>query len=45
MSGGRMKGPISQIAGYGCIGVTDSSKVAIFMERDHSLCEEHIFKE
>lgn len=45
MSGGRMKGPISQIAGYGCTRVYDDPKHIIFFEAKHGLCEEHLFKD
>lgn len=40
-SGGRMKGPISEIAGYGC-NLPDLPGI-VFLETEHSLCEEHQF--
>lgn len=39
MVGGRMKGPVTKVAGYGCMGM-DSKKI-IFFEREHSMCELH----
>jgi hypothetical protein len=45
--GGRMKGPISENAGWGCMmpDFTDGSTAkAIFFEREHSVCEMHAWK-
>ena len=39
MVGGRMKGPVTKVAGYGCMGI-DPKKI-IFFEREHSMCELH----
>ncbi len=45
MTGGRLKGPVSSIAGWGCSNpeVTDG-KYVIFMEAKHGACEVHDFK-
>ncbi len=45
MVGGRLKGPISSIAGWGCSNpeVTEG-KFIIFFEEKHSICEVHKFK-
>lgn len=42
ISGGRMKGPVTATAGYGCSGV-DPKKI-IFFEKEHSMCELHEWK-
>ena len=44
MSGGRMKGPISNIAGWGCSSPEVTQNYVIFMEQQHGACEAHEFK-
>lgn len=44
ISGGRMKGPVTKIAGYGCKAVYEGEKI-VFFETAHSMCELHQFKE
>lgn len=39
MVGGRMKGPITEIAGWTC--KPDADMEFIFSEREHSMCEMH----
>ncbi len=43
MTGGRLKGPVTNVAGYGC-GVMQNNQF-VFFESKHSLCEMHSFKE
>ncbi len=45
MTGGRLKGPITSIAGYACANkeVTEGNFI-IFMEQQHDVCEVHEFK-
>jgi hypothetical protein len=45
MVGGRMKGPISTVAGYGCTVMVEDGGNIIFFEEEHSMCEMHSFKE
>lgn len=42
MVGGRMKGPVTQIAGWGCKAMENGG--LIFMEDEHSMCEVHEWK-
>ena len=44
MSGGRMKGPISTVAGWGCSSPEFTQDFIIFMEHQHGSCEVHEFK-
>lgn len=46
MVGGRMKGPVTQNAGWGCyaLGVEDDAPKLIFQEDEHSMCEMHKWK-
>lgn len=39
MSGGRMRGPITEIAGWGC-AMPELSGI-VFYEFEHSMCEMH----
>lgn len=43
LSGGRMKGPISLIAGWGCQAPDFDGKI-IFFEDEHACCEVHEWK-
>lgn len=42
--GGRMKGPVTTIAGYGCTVMVPDGGGIIFFEEEHSVCEMHTFK-
>lgn len=44
MVGGRMKGPVTVNAGWGCAGVSEGEKKVIFMQEQHSMCEAHEWK-
>lgn len=44
-TGGRMKGPITQIAGWGCTLFCEDNRGIVFFEQEHSVCEEHQFEE
>ena len=43
MVGGRMKGPVTQTAGWGCRAPDFDEKI-IFFEDKHSACEVHEWK-
>lgn len=43
--GGRMKGPVTSVAGWGCNTDLQGPGVGIiFFEREHGMCEMHTFK-
>ena len=46
LSGGRMLGPVTMNAGWGCyaVGAEMDEKKIIFYEDEHSVCEMHKWK-
>ena len=47
MVGGRMKGPVTVNAGWGCSALDDDlhEKKIVFFEEEHSMCEMHNWKQ
>ena len=43
ITGGRMRGPVTEIAGWGCNG--PEFEGIIYFEREHSVCELHTWKD